>query len=248
VRIAILAALPQEVERLKKDFKAVKRRFKHIYDVYFGTYNSLEVLLVITAMGPANARAALDMTCRDYHPDVVVSMGYGGALYEGAEAGELVWASEFVSCLDSGETVYIKQSADDSLISGLAGAVKMKKGTIITVSDIVSKDYLVGQIPSGLPNPVCDMETFGIARHCIEKGIRFFAIRAITDLRYDDIPSALSHISDGTGTVSVLRVLRLVVMKPWLLPVIIYLGINSMKASQNLRIAVKALLGALHGV
>jgi hypothetical protein len=93
--------------------------------------------------------------------------------------------------------------------------------------------------------PVCDMETFYLARLSGEQGLPFVAVRSITDRAGEEIPSEFLAVSDGSGRYDFFRALRLILLKPWLIPETVKLGINSIIASRNLWRFVKGLIGAL---
>jgi|WetSurMetagenome_2_1015567.scaffolds.fasta_scaffold00121_19 adenosylhomocysteine nucleosidase len=242
MRFAIFAALPQELEMIIKDFDADKGGSRNSYQVYYTSSHSIEIALVVTSMGSANALAALESICMEFSPDVVVSAGYGGALYMGAAAGELLWSSGFISFSADGRPVFLNIPAEDAVFERIAASVPIKKGTVITIDKLTVKKNMLGRLPEGIQNPVCDMETFVMAKYCLEKKMRFFSIRAVSDLVDDDIPQEIADLIDTSGKPDIQHAIRLILHQPALLPLFIRLGQNSHKASHNLRLAVTALI------
>lgn len=240
MKLAVLAALPQELSGSIKQLKAVNDKTKPQVDIYRASYASSEVVLAITGMGSARAESAAEYICKEFRPDLVISIGYGGALYDGAGIGDLVWGSRFISFPELNEATAI--SNEGHIYGKLAAAVAIKQGAILTLPKLTNKAELLAKLPEGISSPVCDMETFALARICFQGGVRFIALRSITDLKNEDIPSELMDISDEAGNYSITAAMKIFVSNPGLLPAAISLGINSQKASRNLTLAVNELL------
>jgi nucleoside phosphorylase len=159
VRLAIFAALPQELALLIESLRAVRRAGNCSSDIYLAADRSTDIILVITGMGAANALAAGSFICKEYCPDIVLSAGYGGAMYQGAVGGELIWADNFFAVRDAGPPESLKLPAEDQLIHRIARDCSIKRGVIITVPDFMKKTEIMKLMPEKLENPVCDMET-----------------------------------------------------------------------------------------
>jgi len=245
MRLAIFGALSQELKWVIKELGAIRGGSRNNYHVYYSSYNAVEIAVVITSVGGANALAALESIFLEFHPDACLSTGYGGALYQGASEGELVWASDYVSLPEKREAIFLENSNDADMFGKVSVSVQMKKGTIVTVDKVTEKKEILGRLPAGIQNPVCDMETFAVAEYCREKGIRFFSLRAISDLANQDIPPEVADIVDRAGAPNIRRAIKVVLFKPWLLPLMLRLASSSLKASENLWPAVRALISQL---
>jgi adenosylhomocysteine nucleosidase len=242
MRFAIFAALPLELDLIIQDLDAVKGGSRNSYQVYYTSNKSAEIALVITSMGSANALAAIKSIYMEFSPDIVLCTGFGGALYSGAAAGDLIWSSTVVSLPGSGKPVHLNIPPEDAIFERISASFPVKKGAVVTIDSLSSKKDLLWRLPEGLQNPVCDMETFALARYCIEKGIRFLSLRAISDTVDQDIPRDIADIVDSSGRPNILRAFGLILRKPSLMPLLVRLGMNSRKASQNLRLAVTTLV------
>jgi adenosylhomocysteine nucleosidase len=245
MRLAVIAALPNELVPAIKRFKAVKGAGNNLYDIYLAADSSTEILFVITGMGVVRALDALKAVNSGYKPDIVLSAGFGGAIYEGAEGGELVWAREFVSLYDNWKATTLKMAQDQDIIGRME--IPFKQGVFISVPRLTAKKEIIRTLASPVTNPVCDMETYALAEFCFNNGIRFLAVRAITDLADQDITPDIADIVDESGKYSLVKAIRTLLKRPWLLPLLMGLGINSHKASRNLEKAIAAVLTALRG-
>jgi|WetSurMetagenome_2_1015567.scaffolds.fasta_scaffold00013_108 adenosylhomocysteine nucleosidase len=245
MRLAIFGALPSELKWVIKELGAIRGGSRNKYHVYYASCNSIEISVVITSVGGVNALAALESIFMEFQPDAVLSTGYGGALYKGAEEGELVWASDYVLLPEKGDAVSLQNGNACDMFAKLSQSVRMKKGTVVTVGRITGKKDVIGRLSAGIQNPVCDMETFMLAEFCLEKDIRFFSLRAISDLANQDIPLEVANIVNTAGVPDIGRAIKVVLRRPWLLFLLIRLASSSRKASENLWPAVRALIGQL---
>jgi adenosylhomocysteine nucleosidase len=237
--------MPPELKWVIKELGAVRGGSRNRYHVYYASYNAIEIAVVITSVGGANALSALESIFMEFHPDAVLSTGYGGALYPGAEEGELVWAFDCLTFSEKGDMISISNQSEGEMYTKLAASVTMKKGTVFTVGSLTEKKDIIRRLPAGAVNPVCDMETFPLAQYCQDNGIRFFSVRAISDLANQNIPLEVADIVDTAGHPNIGRAIKVVLLNPRLLPLLVRLARSSRKASENLWPAVRALIGQL---
>jgi len=254
MRLAIFAAFPQELRKIIKNLKAVKDARSFPLDIYRATRRSIEIILVITGIGTFNTESALRFIHDKFAPDLILSIGYGGALHEGAAVGDLIWGSKFIllpelreeATGDASTSQRLELSGSEKVFSKLLNMIPIREGDIVTLQSSMKKSELKRAISEELLNPVCDMETFPLAQFCLETGLRFIAIRSITDLQDEDIPPELYAVSNNSGKYSLFCALRTLIFKPKLLPTVFRLARNSQKASQNLCCLVDSLLDTLH--
>jgi nucleoside phosphorylase len=241
--IAIFSAFPHEVRETIKHTGARKKGTESPFDVLHGRYSSHDIMIVLTGMGGRNAENALRWVLGTHAPDVILSAGFGGALYEGACIGEIVIASR-VSSLTDGVAGSLELRNGD-MIERFSGKLPIREGSIVTIETWKKKSEF-GKILSGdFPFPVCDMETFGLAKLSLQKNLRFFAIRSITDRLDEEIPHELLSVSDESGRYRLGRALMLLLSNPGLIPAGIKLGLHARTAGKNLWRAVECLLEAL---
>ena len=210
---------------------------------------SCDIVAIQTGMGAANAETAFRRVLHERHPDVVLSVGFGGALYADAGIGDIVWSSRAI--LISGDRTsrleYLREdAAPDSDLGRQIGEKLSKRnaateGIIVTLSEMMAKSKVRKMIPVDLPFPVCDMETFYLARLSHQNHVPFLALRSITDRLDEDVPHELLAVADKTGRYRFSRALRLLLAKPRLIPASIKFGRNAARASKNLGKAVNSL-------
>jgi adenosylhomocysteine nucleosidase len=244
MRIAICSAFPQELRYIIRNFGATRSPQKDPYPIFHATCPPHELLIVQTGMGIHNAEAALNFTLKTFSPDTVLFVGFGGALYSSARAGDLVWASTVMDL--SGGTLTAMEIPDPSgLAEKLSGKIRLDKGTVVTLPRRMEKKEIAAMLPADLPFAVCDMETYPAAKFSGEKGIPFFALRAVTDTLEEEIPTELFTVTDASGKYELSRALGIILSQPHLIPAAITLGRNSAIAARQLYACVKLLGGML---
>ena len=83
MRLAIFSAFPQEIRRVVKEIKAV-RSPEGPFPLFFGKCSTSDITIALTGMGGRNAETAFGHVLKEYTPDLALSLGFGGALYDGA--------------------------------------------------------------------------------------------------------------------------------------------------------------------
>lgn len=256
MKLSLFAAFPHELKRILENLKAPRILKGDPFTLFFAQRSPIEIVMAQTGMGACNAEAALSYVAEKHNPDFILSLGFGGALYDGALAGDLVWASKTILIPDRSAKGHMIDSHCSAphffeipgareIAGRLAAKVNMHEGCVATMGKRMRKQELLQMLPQGLLSPVCDMETFYLARLSMQRSLPFFAIRSITDPADDDIPAGLFSVVDGSGRYSIYKALTLLIGKPGLIPHSIRLGINSERAAQNLWQAVEALIEAL---
>jgi adenosylhomocysteine nucleosidase len=241
VRVAIFSAFPQEIKQIIKHLKAERSFERHPLTTFSARYSSKEIIIVLTGMGKANAERAVEYTITKYSPDLALSVGFGGALYEGAVIGDVVWGSRaFLIQDDITETLDLPNLKD--IVGSLPENFAVREGSILTLATWMKKADIKKFLPNELSLPVCDMETFFLAKLAMEKRLPFFAIRSITDRSGEEIPREFMSVTDQHGKYKLSRALKLILGKPKLMGDIIRIGRNSRTASIHLWYALRSVI------
>jgi adenosylhomocysteine nucleosidase len=255
MRIALFAAFPQELRHVSRSLRIKEKTSGMSFHVSRGECFSSEVVLVESGMGMHNTETAFAYVVGKYQPDLILSAGFGGALYEGASIGDLVWASRFFLVPGSAEGSTLPPPHDwRQLPAGqeareinlrLSTHVPLREGSVITLSTWVEKPQLIECVPADIPFPVSDMETYFFAKLAAEKGFPFFAVRSITDTADEEIPRELLRVTDEAGNYKLPRALATVLTNPGIIPDIVRMGKNSHIASRSLCRLVESLAAIL---
>ncbi len=241
MRLLFLAAFPREIGEAVRTMGR-SERIRGLPFRAFCVRNPTHVLTVAeTGMGIENATRAFLRMLQAGRYDAVVSLGYCGALSHDASVGDLIWASRV--CLIEGERVETLALPDErKLLETLSLRLPIRAGTFLTLKGWMKKQELARFVAPGMTLPVCEMETFGLARLSLRHKLPFFAVRAVSDGADVDLAFDPREVCDNAGTYRLTRALRLFLFRPHLLSHALQLCRNSRIASTNLARAASALL------
>jgi adenosylhomocysteine nucleosidase len=211
-KVAMIAALEREVRPLVKGWRRVEREYEGWRFTFF---ESGQTVLVCGGIGAEAARRAAEAVIVLYRPELVQSVGFAGALDPALKVGEIFAPSRVVDAKDgsSNET----GTGFGVLISAVAVAGVEEKARL-------AEAYSAQAV---------DMEAAAVARAAQARGVRFMAVKAISDENNFVMPS-LDRFVGGNGQFRTGRFVALTALRPWLWPRVIQLARNGAKASRAL--------------
>ncbi len=185
--IVIISAMEKEAASLIEDFSERKKLIIAGKEAYQGTLFGKDVLLVISGIGKVSAAIAAQAAIDKYSPEYVLNFGTAGGLCNKASARNFYAVSECcqydfdltaiddvsVGYIQDYDTVFFKIKTD-----GLDFLPKIK---LATADKFTHADEDVVNVTK-LGCSVTDMECCAIAQVCISNGVRFYAVKAISDV------------------------------------------------------------------
>ncbi len=250
MKLALFSAFPHELKHIIKNLRAERVRTSP-FIIWSARAAAKEIIIVLSGMGAINSEAAWNYVTGEYSPDYIISAGFGGALYNGARIGDLVAASGVLLYPETaeenahGNRNYLAVPGAKDVMRKMACADGVEEGSILTLRHRLNKAKIDKELLQRLSFPVCDMETFPLAKLSLQGGLPFFAIRAVTDRAHEEIPHELFDVTDANGNYSLSRAMRIILSHPALIPSSIRMGNNARLASQKLCRAVKELIRIL---
>jgi len=193
-KILIMAALPQEVRPF---LGRVKARRRTGLGMAAWEWEPEAAIVAVSGMGAAAARRAGTNLLSRCRPELLVSLGFAGALAPGLAAGDVVVGGGFWHYNpDTRELRPGSRPAPDSWTHlhhalGHAG-LNSASASLVTTPRIICKAKH-GAAFGGLPQPVVDLETGVLAELAAAQDLPFLSLRAITDAAADEIPEFLRH-------------------------------------------------------
>lgn len=213
-RVAIVAAIKRELRPLLRSWNRV--------DIKYGTqrytaYESpkLQTVAIFGGMGTEAARAASEAVLTLGKPEWMISAGFAGALKPGCKVGD-VFAPRF-----------IVDSATGSKYSAGGGA-----GILLTSHDVHSGSSKKMAAESSNAEAV-DMEGSAVADVAVKHGVKFAALKAISDEYEASLPPLVKFIRPN-GKFSTIAFLAAAVTRPEWWGSIWALSGNSSRASKSL--------------
>ncbi len=212
VKVAMVAALEREVRALVRNWGRVEREHE---GRRFAFFESGETVLVCGGIGGEAARRATEAAIALYQPELVLSVGFAGGLDPELKVGEIFSPGRVVDARD-GSSVEIA-AGFGVLVSGAGIAGVEQKAKLA--------EFYGAQ--------TVDMEAAEVARGAQARGVRFMAVKAISDESSFAMP-AMDRFVIADGQFQVGRFVVFAVLRPWLWLRVLRLARNSAKASMAL--------------
>ena len=221
-KLAIIAAMPSEIRPLVREWNKMTRAWDgQSYDFY----ERDGVVAVAGGMGPIPARRTTEAVIQMYRPAEALSVGLAGALTPELQVGQVLWPQVVVN------------SGDGSRMDAGAGAGVLVSHTVVV--DAGAKMMLARQYSA----QIVDMEAAAVGRGCELRGVRFRAVKAVSD-ELDFIMPPTSQFITAEGGFRTGAFVGYISLRPWLWNSVGALAGNSAKASRNLCTALVEYMGA----
>lgn len=182
------------------------------------------------------ARAASSAAALD--PQFIISTGFCGALSPEAATGETFLAEKLYSHSCGSITNLV--TPDLELAARIGAGIR--KATFITTDEIIEKPLLASLLPDPGDINLLDMESISIALVCRNHGIKFAAVRSVSDPAGNDPCRLFRQICDKEFNISLARLLLAVVKNPATLPELVILAKNINIAGRSLSLAIEQAL------
>ena len=236
--IAILGAVTEEIAGIKREINISDRVRLDKSEAWFGKYQGRNIVLVRTGVGRKRAQNATQQVIDKFNPEVIISMGYAGALTEGLNVGDMFVASTIFSPESDSNSF---EMDDPKNLKWLELAkktpppenVKLKIGRLITVDMVVHTPKAKKELGSRFRAEAVEMETLEIALLARVNKIAFISIRGISDAVNHELIDSSSFLSND-GEISKLRAGWYVLTHPKSLKNVFSLRSNTQIATQNL--------------
>jgi adenosylhomocysteine nucleosidase len=211
-RLAIVAALEREISALIQGSRRVAQDYEGRSFIFF---ERDDLVAVCGGIGADAARRAAEAVIALYRPILIQSVGFAGALTANMRVAEIFSPAVVVDARD-GSRVEIE--------GGL--------GTLVTFMEVASAAQK-SNLAQAYNAQAVDMEAAAVAAAARAHGIKFGAIKAISDELTFELPHT-AHFIDGQGRFNTASFALFAALRPWLWPRVATLASNSRKASQAL--------------
>ncbi len=183
-----------------------------------------DVIVATGALGRTRAQRAASDLIEQYHPAVVVSAGFSGAVQEGIKPGDifmcdrlfgvegppLMWRAD-----EAGERPLIDVEALEALVTG--GTHKLEgfqTGGCLSVPELVLTAPKKAWIGNEFQVAVVDMESYWVNEKCAEYGIPNLTVRSVFDPVDQDLPAFIGEAASESNLRRIGRAMKHVATKP----------------------------------
>jgi adenosylhomocysteine nucleosidase len=217
-KVAMVAALEREVWLLVKDWRVSQRDFE---SRRFKFFENEDTVVVCGGIGAEAARRACEAVITMFHPEVVISVGYAGALAPALKVGQ-VFVPRVV--VDAGDGSRVETAT--------AG-----EGVLVSCSSVAGVEQK-GALANTYGAQAVDMEAAAVARGAQTHGIAFLAVKAVSDEMDFSMPPTDRFVRHD-GQFQTARFAAFAVLRPWLWPGLLQLSRNSKRATEALCVRLR---------
>lgn len=254
--IAVLCAIRQEISPLVACIN-VHEKFDIDEVLFFrGDLNGLPLVLVQGGVGRKNAVKAANCLLESIKVDLLISAGVAGGIRHGLNVGDLVVAESVGhsnQCdFDGGElqleSDYVCNKEVFQLAMQVSKGMKMKFhfGSLLTVDKVISCASTKKRIGEQNPFLAVEMESAAVAEVAYGKGVKFAAIRSISDDIDDDLHLDYDSIMSDEGKVKVTSIALEVLKNPQKLSLLRRLNKQTKTAAKSLALFMSELIPVIY--
>lgn len=215
VKIAIVAALERELRPLIRHWPVVTKQYD---DRTFRFFEQGSMVAVCGGIGAEPARRAAEAVIALYAPEVVYSAGFAGALDPTRKVADILIPARVI---DAGDSSSVETGAG--------------QGILVTFGAVATPEQKV-KLGKSFNAQAVDMEASAVARAAAARGVRFAAVKAISD----ELGTSLPGMNHRTGFIGPSgefltgKFARFIIVRPWTWAAALRLARNSKRASHAL--------------
>jgi nucleoside phosphorylase len=212
-KLAIVAALEREVWPLVKDWKVCEREYEA---KKFKFFENQGTVLVCGGIRAQAARRATEAVIALYKPARVESVGFAGALDHFWKVGAIMTPAQVIDAQDG-----------SCVVLGMPG-----EGVLLSVAAVAGIEQK-RQLAKSYGAQAVDMEAAAVAKGAEARGVRFSAVKVISDEIDFELPF-MEELIGADGQFKTGKFVGFVAVRPWLWGRVMRLWKNSAIATSAL--------------
>ncbi len=217
-RVAIIAAMAGELKPLVRGWAHERRG---VVELWSWKFDEGEWVAACGGAGVDAATRVFAEVEKDGAADLVISVGWAGALTQALETGRAYGASGVIDAR-TGERFRV--------------AIWSEERWLVT-SPIVANEAEKHRLAATYKADLVDMEASAIGRLAQMRGIPFYCIKGVSDGFGDKLPD-FNRFIRSDGQFDLTGMVLFSILRPWYWPSLARMGENSRKASRSIREAV----------
>ncbi len=196
--IAIFGAVKEEIAGIKRAMNISDHVRLGKTSVWSGKWEKKNIVLVRSGVGKLRARDTVLQVIDHFQPEVLISIGYAGAVQPELNIGDLVIADVILEAKGEGE--YFPDPNWLGRARGISchDGVKAFVGGLLTVDGVIHDPASKQELGERYSVQAVEMETSAIAGVAEERGLPLLSLRAISDRLDQELLDSSSFLgSDG---------------------------------------------------
>ena len=234
-RVAIIAAMPDELKTLVRGWKHERRGDGGTggVNLWRWRYDEGEWVAACGGMGADAGTRAFAEIEKDGPISMAISIGWAGALTEEVEPGRAYKVSGVIDARTGERFNASEMGSHPNRKNNDAVRVGHPSGYLAVTNPIVADEAEKRRLAAAYEADLCDMEGAIVARLAAMRGIPFYCFKAVSDGLTDRLPDFNRFIS-ASGQMQLTRFILFALLRPIYWPALIRMGENSRKASQSI--------------
>ncbi len=236
--LIFIAALKREIDKFSAfiDVDRVERIGSAVFTE--GRYQGEAVVVVQSGIGMRRSLEAIGVALDRYRPDLVVSIGFSGAISPDVKGGELL-VPDFVTSHDhdgAGEEIPTDAALREAALRAMVeGFLPVHRGGHVSVRSVMPGPAEKARLASLCDAKAADMESYWVGEQAREAGVRFLAVRAVSDEVNLSLPD-YQRFLDDMGAVRLLHAAWYYLTHPWHITAAPALAANARVGARNLAV------------
>jgi adenosylhomocysteine nucleosidase len=230
--ILVLAALPVELAALAR-----RLGLRSAGPVVRGTFAGVPLVAAASGVGLERARRRAGELVAAERPEAVLVTGIAGGLRPGLAVGEVLVPAEVAA--ESGERYAT------TLAASIGGVVVA--GRLVSTHTAATTRAAKAALRRRYEADAVDMESAAVAAVCVERGVRWLCIRAISDSAEGELPAEALALTDVDGRPRLGAAARYVLRHPAGISPLLRLGRDARGAATAAAEKVAAVVALLAG-
>lgn len=235
IKVAIVAALERELKPLIARWSVAERQHAGRTFHFFENDNTV---VICGGIGAEPARRAAEAVIALYAPQIIHSVGFAGALDPKLRIADILVPGQVI---DAG---------DCSMVEIELNRIALEKGSqphgiLVTFGAVATPEQKV-KLAKSFNAQAVDMEAAAVARAAAARGVRFAAVKVISDEVDFHLPGMdQQRLITPSGEFRAARFALFIMIRPWTWPAALRLARNSKRAALALCVWLDENLGAL---
>jgi len=238
--VLVVAALEEEIAALRRRMAVTRRETLGRCRASIGSLSGVPVVLATTGDGAENAAAGARALLDRFPASVLIAVGVAGGLTSFLAPGMVLASREVLE-----EGAAAAPPPDDRWLRRAVRDAGATPASLVTSRAILSTAAAKSAAGASFPSEsaaAVDLESASFAREASRRGLPYLVLRAISDPAAESLPLDFDSFRDRSGAVDRRRVAMKALLRPALLRDLLRLRGRVALCSNNLALAVSALL------
>ncbi|MGQ9575486.1 MAG: phosphorylase family protein [Thermoguttaceae bacterium] len=190
-QVGVVVALASEAGGLVDLLADVRTSRGHGFLVHQGQWRQRRVVLMVCGAGRPAAARATEALILAHRPGWVISAGFCGGLISGLQRHDILIADALADT--AGRGFELELSGLD--LAGLASRPGVHVGRLLTTERIVRRPAEKRKLAEQHRALAADLESLAAAEVCRRHGVRFLAVRVVSDAVDEPLPAEVERLS-----------------------------------------------------